>query len=124
MAPGSDPSNESVFNMAFAYLKRIDKILYFCWLHGRAGAAIPWLHDLRALYRELSIKLNEDEEKGILVAFEDIYKITNDRMEAITQRQKILHMLDQLEVKMRKILQLRKMLLPTKDDPRWAVLKR
>lgn len=83
-----------------------------------------WLQDLRALYRETSIKIHEDEDKEVLSDFQDIYSIANNRARMITERGTILLKLDNLEVKLRRILQKRKMLLPTKDDPRWAVLKR
>ena len=117
-------SDESAFNMAFAYLKRIDKILYYCWSHSRERNIDGWLQDLRALYRELSVKLKDDEDKDIQQMFKDINVICNDRARFLNERKVALFKLDQLEVKMRRLLQKRGMLLPSKSDPRFAILER
>lgn len=117
-------TEESAFNMAFAYLKRIDKILYFCWFHSRQRNIDGWLQDLRALYRELSVKIKIEEDKDIQDDFKAINKICNDRARFATEKKQVLFRLDQLEVKMRRLLQKRGMLLPSKSDPRFAILER
>ena len=56
---------ESVFNMALAYLKRIDKLLYLCQQSAMSGDVDNWTKNLRGVYREASIRLTGDEEKEV-----------------------------------------------------------
>lgn len=141
MAAGIRESEESVFNMAFAYLKRIDRLLYFCQESGSKQDIDAWLNYLRAVYRELSVKLKDEEEDEILGKKEDgVINLNNltkkdatflkinclfmDPSVKINNKSKILFLLDQLDVRMRKKLQQKGMLLPSKSDPKFAVLKR
>jgi hypothetical protein len=135
-------SEESVFNMALAYLQRIDKLLYMCQ-EGAMTQNIPmWINALRGVYRELSVKLNDKEKEEILgneckliniskeknyndfCNFRNINSLFNDPYNSRNNKHIILYLLDQLEIKIRFRLQEKGMLLPSKDDPRFAVLKR
>lgn len=134
-------SEESVFNMAFAYLKRIDKLLYFCQESGTKQDIDAWLNYLRAVYRELAVKLTTDEEQEILGKREDgkadlsnpsaddatflkINPLIMNPEIKVQNKGQILFLLDQLDVRIRRKLQQKGMLLPSKGDPRFAVLKR
>jgi len=134
-------SEESVFNMAFAYLKRIDRLLYFCQEAAAKQDVDAWLNYLRCVYRELSVKLKKGEEDEILGTNEDkkidmenlsykdatflnLNRLINDLLSRVQNKPMILFLLDQLDVKIRQKLQKKGMLLPSKDDPRFAVLKR
>jgi len=138
-------SEESVFNMAFAYLKRIDRLLYFCQEAGTKQDIDAWLNYLRAVYREVSVKLviNEkvNEENDILgtkqdlemdlnnltskeANFRNINILINNLQTKNINKSRILFLLEQLDIKLRRQLQKKGMLLPSKDDPMWAVLKR
>lgn len=139
---GEHHSEESVFNMALAYLQRIDRLLYMCQ-EGAMTQNIPmWINALRAVYRELSVKLNDEEKEEILgnksklielnvktdyvefSNFRNINYLFNNPKTNRTCRHIILYLLDQLDIKIRNKLQTKGMLLPSKDDPRFAVLKR
>jgi hypothetical protein len=136
-------SEESVFNMALAYLKRIDKLLYMCQQASMEQNIPMWISSLRGVYRELSVKLSQDEENEIFgeggklinvldknidyseyANFRNINYLYNNPMTLRQNKSIILYLLDKLEIKIRRKLQQKGMLLPSKDDPRFAVLKR
>jgi len=138
-------SEESVFNMALAYLKRIDTLLYFCQEAALKQDKEKWLGYLRAIYRETSVKLKDDEKKEILgdpnekidletltdkfieeeeANFKNIYFLMNNPELRTRYEQIILFLLDALDVKLRGKLQKKGMLLPSREDPRFAILKR
>jgi len=132
-------SEESVFNMAMAYLKRIDKLLSLCAIYSMKGDIDNWTSTLRAVYREISIKLikAEDEDirgtdkefdvthiKPIDVTLNNINTLYNDLRMRKKYRKELLFLLDQVEIKMRQVMQKKNMLLPSRADPRFAVLER
>jgi len=117
-------SDESEFNMAFAYLKRIDSLLYSCQESAIKHDIDNWILFLRAVYRELSVKLKDNEMIELENFFKEVYSLSNNRATRYDNKSLILYKLDSLEIKLRKYLQLRGMLLPSKDDPKYAVLKR
>lgn len=137
-------SEESVFNFAVEYLKDISHSLKMCGMYSSYEDIDNWLRWLRITYRQLSVKLTPEEEKGILgdyekkidfkeltddiikdeeANFKNIYFLTHQR-ERIKHKKVILFLLDKLEVKLRKKLQEKGMLLPSKADPRFAILER
>lgn len=137
-----DLNQESVFNMALAYLKRIDKLLYLCQQSAMSSNIENWTNNLRGVYREVSVKLNTEEKDDILgnnhkinvatltdsvikeeeANFKCIYFMMNDPRLKIKYKMTIMFLLDALEVKLRGKLQEKGMLLPSKQDPTKAVL--
>lgn len=134
-------SEESVFNIAMAYLQRIDRILTSCWIASANQDIIMWHKNLCALYREVSIKLKSEEDSEILgsekdgvldeqnvtykqATFRNVNMLLNHPSKNKTHRKLILFFLDGLEIKLRRKLQEKGMLLPSKNDPRFAVLER
>lgn len=145
---------ESVFNMALAYLKRIDRLLYFCDLNSMKGDIYGWNNMLMVIFRELSIKLNETERLEIEGSdntlidlnnddkvdckelkiinnlkpehanFKNVNFLLNNKTLAITHKKHIMFLLHQIEMKLRKLMQDKGMLLPSKDDPRRAITRR
>ena len=136
---------ESVFNMALAYLKRIDKLLYLCQQAATQENMGEWIKYLRGVYREASVKLNDYEKKEIVgdytekinlktltdsiitpeeANFKNIYYLINDPRLKIKNKSTILFLIDALEIKIRGKLQKKGMLLPSKDDPRMAITQR
>ncbi len=133
---------ESVFNMALAYLKRIDKLLTLCQHSAFTGNTEGWLNHLRGVYREASVRLKEDERKEITgkdqkinlktlldnniqekeATFKNINYLINDVRIKNQHKKTILFLLDSLEIKLRTKLQQKGMLLPSKQDPTKAVL--
>ena len=136
---------ESVFNMALAYLKRIDILLTLCQQSAFAGDVDSWTKNLRGVYREASIKLSDDEVKEIEgdpkikidvkkllddtiekeeATFRNIYFLINNNGLKNKHKRTIMFLLDALDIKLRVMLQKKKMLLPSKDDPRMAIAQR
>lgn len=117
-------SDQSAFNMAVAYLKRIDTILNHCVFYSQRDDIHNWLRKVRALYRELSIvKLLPEQQTELDNAFKEIYLIYNKGINNMS-RNRLLLKIDKLEIMLRRIAQQKGMLLAKKDDPRYAVLKR
>ncbi len=133
---------ESIFNMALAYLKRIDKLLYLCQQSAMSGNVENWTNNLRGVYREVSVKLTPEEKEDILgdkvqinlatlidkqieekeANFKSVYVLINNATYKIRHKRTIMFLLDALEVKLRTRLQEKGMLLPSKQDPTKAVL--
>ena len=135
-------NSESFFNMAFAYLGRIDRILTCCWYSSFNGDVHSWYKHLMALYREVSPKLSEEENAVVWGSKEDLTKplniecITNDNAKFIyvnrvmnsarmlvVHKKEIMQMLNLIEIKLRGCLQAKGMLLASKADPRYAILE-
>lgn len=138
-------SEESVFNMAIAYLTRIDKLLYRCQEAAINQDIDSWRQNLGGVFRELSVKLNDTEETDIVgdmtkikdlktlldnkityeeATFANINYLANKQEVKIKYKTIILMLLDKLEIKIRRQLQKKGMLLPSRNDPRYAVLNR
>lgn len=145
---------ESVFNMALAYLKRIDKLLYICAMSSMKGDITNWNNALRSVFRELSIRLNDvernefegldenvidrnkdfkvDEKENKLIInlekrhanFKNINLLMNNQIYQMRYRKQICFLLDEIEIKLRIKMQNKGMLLPSKDDPRRAITQR
>ena len=134
---------ESQFNMAMAYLMRIDKLLYFCQRHAVKEELMEWAKYLRAVYREASVRLGPNEIIDILgnpkekidfkkltddviedheCNFKNIYFLLNNPVYQKRFKTRIMFLLDNLEVKLRRMLQQKGMLLPSKRDPTKAIL--
>ncbi len=133
---------ESVFNMALAYLKRIDTLLYLCQQAAMAGHIDNWTNNLRGVYREVSVRLTDIEKEEILGSnttinlqtltddiikeeeanFKSVYFLLNNKMYKAKHKKIIMFLLDALEVKLRKKLQKKGMLLPSKKDPTKAIM--
>lgn len=136
---------QSTFNMALAYLERINKLLYLCQKAAMEQNVDNWAAHLRGVYREASVRLTDEEEKEIIgdpdhkidvealtdkyikpeeCNFKNIYFLMNDVVHKRKHKKIIMFLLDGLEVKIRKLLQKKGMLLPSKDDPRRAITQR
>jgi len=116
-------TDESAFNFAIEYLKQISETLKLCKYAAQAKNVDAWYDALRTVYRELSVKTNEDEDDEFEEAFREITKLLNSD-EKLEKHQYIMYLLDRLEIKCRKTLQAKGMLLPGKSDPKFAVLER
>ena len=132
---------ESKFNMALAYLKRIDIILTHCQNSAIKQDIDSWVNLLRSLYREAIIKLNDDERNEILgingkvidingeitkeqATFKNVNILISNPVNKLMHKGTILFLLDALETKLRDKLYEKGMLLPSKRDPTRAVLRK
>jgi len=137
-------SEESAFNFAVEYLKQISESLKMCSIYSVNQDIDNWCKWLRNCYRQLSVKLKPEEDKEFLGDYKkkiNIKKLTDDIINPEEANFKniyflmkpeyrkryfktILFLLDALEVKIRRKLQERGMLLPSKSDPKFAILER
>lgn len=117
-------TEESAFNFAVEYLKEISDTLKHCKVMRSSGNIDGWLVTLQTLYTELSVKTNDVEDQEIETSFRKIYPLVNNKIVKMKCRGYILNLLHDLEIKLRKKLQQKGMLLPSKADPRFAVLER
>ncbi len=134
---------ESIFNMALAYLKRIDKLLTLCDIHSMNKDIEKWNNTLLTLYREISIKLKTIEREDLTgmdetkidnieninlteehATLNNINRLINNPGHLQIYRKHILFLLHSLEIKMRTYMQSKSLLLPSKDDPRRAITRR
>jgi len=137
-------SDESAFNFGFEYLKQVSESLRMCSIYAVNEDVDNWCKWLRNLYRQLSIKLKDDEDIAFTGDYEipvDLNKLTGTSIKdseanfrniyflmkpEYRQRYKsiILFLLDRLDVKLRRKWQEKGALLPSKNDPRYAILER
>ena len=122
--PPFQVEGESAFNFAQDYLKHISHLLQLCENYSMTQDVNSWCSSLRVIYRRICAKTLPLEDDEINKKFKDIYLILSDAKKAIEQKGKVLSMLDNLEVTIIKMAQKKGMLLPGKDDPRFAVLQR
>lgn len=121
---GKFESEESAFNIGFDYLKVTLYSFVMCNQCASMKNIDGWYDWLRVAYRQASCKTNETEDELIEKDFQEINKMLNDKVKRIREKNTILYKLDKLEIKLRKILQKKGMLLPSKDDPKYAILQR
>ena len=138
-------SEESIFNMAVEYLKEFNNSLKMCKFYSSKNDIDGWLTWLRTAYRELSIKLNDDEMESVTgdtrekinsetltdniiemkeATLKNINYLMNNPRSRIVHNKVILYLLDALEIKIRKLAQKKGMLLPSKDDAMFAITRR
>lgn len=120
MAYNKNNEGQSAFNFAIAYLKQIDETLRICKIAQINRNKTLWLSALHTLHTELSLKTTSEEDELIFNKFKEINKTIKDSPES----PEVLEKLMKLEMELRKTIQKKGMALPSKDDPRWAVLKR
>ena len=117
-------SDQSAFNFAYEYLKQIKLSLDYCTQMAIAENMDGWMKWIRAVYRQLAAKLNENETEEFESLFKEVYSLLNDIDKRIDEKPTILSKLDSLEIKIRQRLQKKGMLLPSKEDPKFAILQR
>lgn len=123
MYKGNNAQTESVFNTALAYLEsQISDILKLCQQAAMQENPNNWLIGLYALDRSLSVKTSDAEDEELSNSLDQIGKLlmTKDPH----NKSKALMLCHNLDKRMRRIAQKKGMLLPSRDDPRFAVLKR
>lgn len=117
-------TEKSAFNFGFEYLKQISEALRMCDAASRMQDINGWYLGLRNVFRQISIKTNETEDKDVENAFKEVVQIMNDPNKRIDERGKCLYQLDKLDMKLRKLMDQKGMGLPNAEDPRFAIMKR
>jgi len=138
-------SDQSAFNFATEYLRDISWSFKICKKARFTEDIDLWLKALKGLYAEVSVKLSETEEKEFLgdqnqkvdfkkltdniiekeeANFKNINTLINNPEFKFKYRKIIFYLLDTLEIKLRRVAQKKGMLLPSRADPRFAVLER
>lgn len=119
---GQFDSQESAFNFALDYLKSISNSLEMCKYFCSKNDYREWYKWLRIAFRESSVKIQDKDMNDYNDMFKDIVKLINAN--DTSKVGEILTKLDELEIKLRKEIQAKGMLLPSKSDPRYAGLER
>lgn len=139
---GNFDSSESAFNFAVEYLKQISESLKMCSYYSSQDDATNWVKWLRNCYRQLSVKLEKEEMDYIAGKYDEeisLKEIQDDPNQSkhsnfrtvyflMSPRNRnknkslVLYLLDGIEVKIRRKLQEKGMLLPSKSDPKFAIL--
>lgn len=128
--PKRDESNDATFNMALAYLERLNKLLNLACESSLTGDLKTWFSSLQSLHREISPKLKDNENKTFLDEFARLSPIAN-AFESARQRRlsgekvrlgnELLPSLILLDIKIKKHMDTAKFLMPKSDDPRYAL---
>lgn len=142
MSQAFDFSGEKVegeqvaFNMGLAYLQRIHQLIVDANMCSRSGMMFEWKSTLDAVYRELHPKMNvaelEDFEKGkplmnqkLVAYFNVASRDPSGTTPSFYRRQSELYaVLGDYELKLRKVMQSHGYLMPSKEDPRFAIKER
>lgn len=117
-------SSESAFNFAVEYLKSIKISLDAGKICAIRGDMDGWCRWVRSAYREISLMTDPKEDEDFEKDFRAINTLINNPSDRVHKRREILLLLDKLEIKIRKTMQKKGMVLPRKSDPRYAVLER
>lgn len=115
-------SDESAFNFAIEYLKSINNSLNMCKSYAAEKNFRGWYDWLRIAFRESTVKLRDPEIDEFNALFEEIADMMRENDP--DNNSTLLSKLDFLEIKLRRIIQARGMLLPSKSDPKFAILER
>lgn len=118
---GFNEREAPVFNLGISYIQRIDGILTQMMIHRMNKDANQWNDYLGSLYYEIEAKLKEEElgrarkmQNEINLQFRRLKK----RKEAISP--KLYTALSDYESFLRRMLHEFNLLMPTRDDPRFA----
>ena len=137
-------SDESAFNFAVAYLKRVNELLYIAAESKGQRDLRRWFDVIRVIFGEVNIKFKPEEIKAIQEQEETIKKEfrekpdinLGDYKEVIVkgkgvkipncplEREKLFIMIENYEYTIKKLADRYGMLLPSKSDPRFAILER
>jgi len=119
-------SEESAFNFAVEYLKGISESLKMCKSACAESNPYEWYKWLRIVFREASVKLTDDEKSSEIDDFNNDFKAIVELLNSPNRmnKNKAMTLLDNLEIKLRRKIQERGMLLPSKSDPKFAILQR
>jgi hypothetical protein len=121
----------SVFNMALAYLQRIDNILTLCQTSSITKEYNTWFFALYSLLKEISPKITPEERTAFTNRLDNLYPIVKEYNTALAKRstpsQKagtIFPQLSNIEMDMRIMMNKLNLLMPRASDPRFALTGR
>lgn len=125
----------SKFNIAVAYLMRLNKMLGLCSAYSMQGDLHNWFNTIRAVYREASIYIDEKDEhkfegteetnvkleEPLVVAkknatFGSLNLIFNNTMYIKKYPGQMAFLLHHLEIKIRRYVQSKSILVPKHED--------
>lgn len=125
MKPDEAPESEgkSAFNMAFAYIHRLDDLLTLCNKSSIDNNLKIWFPTVKALYRELCPFMNEKQKKEIHELLGRCHKSQADIRTKETINSYDSEGIQIVEILLREVMSKRGLLVPRADDPSQAVLK-
>lgn len=126
----SEERNDATFNMALAYLERLNRLLNLACISSLSGDLSSWFTSLQALHREISPKLKEPTNKSFLNKFAILSPLINAFQTAkikgiISEKTRLGNViypsLINLDIELKKEMDDSKFLMPKADDPRYAL---
>lgn len=125
MKPDEIPEteNKSAFNMAIAYLNRLDELLKLCNDSSINNKIEIWFPAVKALYRELCPFIDPNQKQRIEKLLEGCHKTQTNLRTKQPIKTYDSKGLEKAEIILREIMSKRGLLVPRADDPSQAVLK-
>jgi len=137
--PTSDEEEKTMYHMGFAYMNRLNLLLYQCNEYARNDDIEMWYKALMNLYKELETQMNEtereNEEKNLIAAkkkYDEYVKVYSNYMVTISNPRNrgypfnvpndVLEFMFKWEISLRKIIDRIGMLMPKAEDARFAML--
>ena len=118
-----ETENKSAFNMAIAYLNRLDELLKLCNESSINNKIETWHPAVKALYRELCPFMDNKQKEKIAHLLSSCYGTQTNIRTKETMRSYDSNGLERAEILLREIMSKRGLLVPRADDPSQAVLK-
>ena len=115
-------SEQSAFNFGVSYLMQIDHSFKMATQASADKDLEGWCSWSRAVFRYLSAKLSTEEDQEFITLFNAVYEQIN-RNGLKRKRMQIGLLLDEIDRQLKKKLQSKGMLLPSKNDPKYAILQ-
>tara|TARA_R100001132_G_scaffold12993_1_gene11958 strand:+ start:115 stop:492 length:378 start_codon:yes stop_codon:yes gene_type:complete len=118
-----EEQDKSAYNMAIAYLQRIDELLKLCNESSINNRVDVWFHAVKALYRELCPFMNYKKKEEIEKLLDRCYKSQTDLRTKQPIKSFDSNLLGKAEILLRELMSRKGLLVPKADDPSQAVLK-
>lgn len=125
----NDNRTPTKFNMAIATLENMHNLLKLAIIHSLQGDFINWYEDLRALRRDISPFITDNEFNEIESRFNEIDNTHWIHYNDKTKKKKVMpgkigfiyNNLDALHIYMRRAMNNSGLLMPKSDDPMFAL---
>ena len=116
----NDRSEE--WNMAMAYLQRIDIMLTHCAQCQYEGRFKSWYSTLQCLFKEIYPKMKEVDRTKTRSYLSKLSEVNQQWEKNKNLYKPFLNQLFEFELTLRQILEDKSMLTPKPDDPRYALM--
>lgn len=120
-----EQENKSAFNMGAARLKHIDEILRGIEHYSSNEDYVWWYKKLNSLRKEIVPFMKKDEREYLKTIHDEAKRVTVqfNFNPPLSNKKRFEEALERLEEYLRDMLNAYDLLMPKKDDPRFAVLQ-